>query len=126
MSNPTEDMKSLIRDVLLMEAYCASFRAHILQRLEAGEEIPGASKEPKRAIPSWGDQSGEALALLLNLCEERGLELDIDDLAPRTVRRPGPCKKLLRLKDGFPEDLEALVKTESSGYNLKLKYEDDN
>lgn len=103
--------EELIPLIPLIKAWLNKFEAELLVRLEAGEEIPGASLVPKRPTRKWIDET--------KVIEAFSPVIPIDKLCPRTLLSPAQLESILKELKLDVESARSFQKAESSGPTIR-------
>lgn len=116
-----EHLPELISHLFAMEAWCVSFRKFLVEQLELGVEIPGASLEPTTPQRAWMIQGPVLQKELIHAMKLHGKPAKVDDVAPRSLLSPAGAEKILG-KAAFAEALSGFVHSPPTGSTaLRLK-----
>lgn len=114
------ELDNLVPDILFVEAWAAAVKAEIQKALEAGAKMNHAGLEPKRGLRKWDAEEPIVTSTLEDVLQLLYRDPNPDVYAPRKVVTPAAAEKLVG-KRYYDQYLSALVTSESSGYNLKLR-----
>lgn len=116
-----EDLGKYIPTLLLMEQWCDSFRALLIQVLERGDVVPGADlvlKENTRRQWVKSHDEKELIRLLQSIAKKSGKPSKVDDVAPRAPRSVADMEKFVG-KKAFEPFLNE-VETVKTSVNTRL------
>lgn len=116
----TEELDALVPTLTYVQAWADAVKAEILTALEGGATMRNAYLEPKRGFRKWDLREDTLKLMLLDALRVQGKEPSEDVVAPRSLVTPAVAEKLVGKKT-FSEKFAALTKSESLGFNLKLR-----
>ena len=96
-----EDLGEVLPKLKMIRDWCASVEARAMERLQAGDEIPGWKLVEGRSMRAWGDQDAVMKAA-------KGAKLKVDEYAPRSLLSVAQLEKHLG-KSQFFERFATLV-----------------
>lgn len=110
-----DDLSELIEPLQFMEAWCASVRALLQSRLEAGEKIPGADLEPTAPRRIWKGSPEEVRRELQARLKKLKLPATLDVVAPRAVLTVAATERVVKSKALFRDEFGDLCHAPPTG-----------